>query len=120
MTDLIDRAALLQWFADAVYPSGGAITLFDFDEVSAAIDAAPAISCEECEKAEWMLNEFMRRGHVYRDKRAGYADFYALVKQDLAAAYEMRPLRDDCGDCRYCADQTDHIPGCATPERREP
>ena len=39
---------------------------------------------------EWMLDECIRHGQQYRKRRGGYADFFELVKADLAEAYRER------------------------------
>jgi hypothetical protein len=54
----------------------------------------------EVEKQTWMLDTFMRNRQRYMEIRGGYADIYALVKQDLA---------DDYADtrCYCCGDEND-------------
>ena len=57
----------------------------------------------EIEKLTWMLDEYVHNGDGYRRCRQGYRDFYELVKQDLAEAWqETQP----CATCagRGCAD----------------
>ena len=66
-----------------------------------AIDAAPAVCCEECARygtAEWTTDCELCR---------------------CASNFERRQPPPPRSDCRYCVDPTDHIPGCDTPERKQ-
>jgi hypothetical protein len=42
----------------------------------------------ETDKLRWMLDAFMHHHRRYMEIRGGYADVFALVKQDLADDYD--------------------------------
>lgn len=64
---------------------------------------------DEVEKLSWMLDEYLRYGHNYRDHRAGYFRFNEVIKLDLAQAWVDQNGPDEegcpvclgsgCGDC---------------------
>lgn len=44
----------------------------------------------EVDKLTWMLDTYLRHGDKYRQQRAGFADFFALIWEDLEADYGDR------------------------------
>lgn len=59
---------------------------------------------EQRDRLEWMLGEFIENGHAYRKARAGFAEFFTLIRKDLEDAYESQPSEEDpelftCDDC---------------------
>jgi hypothetical protein len=53
------------------------------------------------DKLRWMLDRFMHKRNRYMEFRAGYADVFNLVKQDLEEDYEATR-------CPSCGGETDH------------
>jgi hypothetical protein len=60
------------------------------------------------DKLRWMLDTFMHKRHRYMEIRAGYADIFNLVKQDLADDYEATR----CPSCGGENDQEDPDTPC--------
>jgi hypothetical protein len=56
---------------------------------------------EDNDKLRWMLDTFMHQRHDRMNHRAGYADIFALVKQDLADDY-------DATRCSLCGRENDN------------
>ncbi len=94
------------------------------------IEAAPTIRCADC--VHFRRNGWSDEGHDIGVCYAGdvvFPDEYsAQCRADygcsnfIAKPYGERftAPRDDCGDCRYCADPNDKIPGCDNPVVMKP
>jgi hypothetical protein len=59
-------------------------------------EQALAAAREECERLTWCANELMRHGRDYQRKRAGYADFWPLIWNDVLDAYAAHT--EEAGD----------------------
>jgi len=77
------------------------------------IEAAPTIRCADCV-------HFRRNGCPDEYSAQCRADYGC--SNFIAKPYGERftAPRDDCGDCRYCADPNDKIPGCDNPVVMKP
>ena len=63
------------------------------DAIGRAIETIESLQSEladaqyRADKAEWMLDEFMHNARSYTGPAAGYAQYWAVVRESLIAAW---------------------------------